>query len=93
MAVKNWSCHPAAVIRHAMDANPAIGLGQVEIADISTEFPIVAAGVRCKRTARKLVKAFNLDLNLFDRYCFHRCLFSIFKVKSDLPCTAGRVLV
>jgi len=91
MPVENWSRCTAAVVCHAMDANPAIGLRQVEVANISTEFPIVSAGVRCQRTARELIKALNLSLNLIDRYLFHRSYFLFFKVESDLPCTAGRV--
>jgi hypothetical protein len=55
MPVKNRSCHPAAVIRHAMDANPAIGLRQVEIAHVAVKFPVIAASVWCQRIARELV--------------------------------------
>ena len=89
MPVENWSCHPAAVICHAMDANPAIGSRQVEIADIPTEFPIIAASVRGQRIARELIEAFNLGFDLIDCDLLHRCSFLFFKV--GLPCTAGRV--
>ena len=77
MPVENWSGHPAAVIRHAMDANPAIGLRQVEIAHIPVEFPVIAAGVRGQRIARELIETLNLSLQLFDRDLLHRGLFSI----------------
>ena len=76
--VENRGCHPAAVIRHAMDANPAIGLGQVEISDIAVQFPIIAASVRRQRVARELIEAFNLGFDLIDCNLLHRCLFSIF---------------
>ncbi len=81
MTVENRSCHPTAVIRHAMDANPAIGLRQVEIAHIAVKFPIIAASVRCQRIARELVESLNLSLQLFDRNLFHRGIFFLlFKV-------------
>ena len=77
MPVENWSCHPATVIRHAMDANPAIGLRQVEIANIAVEFPIIAASVRRQRVARELIETLNLSLQLLNCYLVHRRLFSI----------------
>ena len=77
MPVENGSSHPAAIVRHAMHANPAVCLRQVEIANIAVEFPILAPSVWGQRIARELIEALNLGLQLLDCYLFHRSLFSI----------------